>query len=225
MISWNEVIARVKNSLKEANADSRLTNKHIVSLILSKSQVLLQRESDKLKLIRIEDIFQSLNCIKMQEVSTIDDCCGIETVCTIMRSKYKIPEMYNDDYGIIIKRLTTIDESVELKLTTPANILRIKKDSNSKYDKTVYAFFRNGYLFVTNKKYPTIKLEAFFKEDLAFNKVFECYKENNCIRFLDTQWIVPQKTQDGIIALVVQDLATYYKKLPEDTNLSKTPNA
>lgn len=226
MISWNEAISRVKNALKEANADSRLTNKHVVSQLLTKSELIIQRESDKLKLVRIENIFQSLNCIEMQEVSTIDDCCGIESVCTVMRSKHKLPEMYNDDYGSIFKNLTTIDESIELKVTTPQNILRIKKDTNSKYDKTIYAFFRNGYLFITNKKYPIIKLEAFFKEDLSFTKIYKCGDTfNKCIRFMDTKWFIPDKLQDTVIGLVVQELAGLYKKIPEDINITKTPNA
>jgi hypothetical protein len=226
MINWNEAISRVKNVLKEVNADSRLSNKQIVSSILTKSQLVIQRESDKLKLIKIQDIFQSLNCIEMQEVSTIDDCCGVDSVCTVMRSKYKIPEMYNDDYGIIIKRITTIDESQEINLSTPSNILRAKKDTNSKYDKTIYAFFRNNYLFITNRKYPVIKLEAFFKEDLAFNKIYKCGTSvNKCLRFLDTKWVVPEKLQEGIIGLVIQELASLYKKLPEDINITKNPNA
>lgn len=225
MIKWNEAISRVKNAIKEVNADSRLSTKQIVSSLITKSQLIIQRESDKLKLIKIQDIFQSLNCIEMQEVSAIDDCCGVDSVCTLMRSKHKLPEMYNDDYGVIIKRLTTIDESIEIRLSTPQNILRVKKDKNSKYDKTVYAFFRNGYIFITNKKYPVIRIEAFFKEDLSFNKVFKCTAPNNCTRFLDTQWIVPQKLQEPIISLVIQELATVYKKFPEDNNITKTPNA
>ena len=226
MINWGEVTSRVKNTIKEANADSRLSTKQIVSSILTKSQVVIQRESDKLKLIKIQDIFQSLNCIDMQEVSTIDDCCGVDSVTSLMRSKHKLPEMYNDDYGVIIKRITTIDESIEIKLSTPQNILRVKKDKNSKYDNTVYAFFRNGYLFITNKKYPVVKVEAFFKEDLAFNKIFKCGEDaSTCLRFLSTRWMVPQKLQESILAMVVQELAGIYKKLPEDINITKTPNA
>lgn len=226
MISWNEAISRVKNGIKEANADSRLTNKQIFSSLMTKSQLIIQRESDKLNLIRIETIFQSLSCIEMQEVSVIDDCCGVDSVCTVMRSKYPLPEMFNDDYGSIIKRLTTIDESIEMMLTTPTSILRAKKDTNSKYDKTVYAFFRNNYLFITNKKYPVVKLEAYFKEDLAFNKIFKCgTSTNNCLRFLDTKWWVPQKLEDPIINMVIEELMNGYKKLLEDTNITKTPNA
>jgi hypothetical protein len=220
-----EAISRVKGAIKEINADSRLTNKRVWSMIDTKTVYLINQESDKLKIDRIQKLYQTLPCIRMEEAPAGDSCCDVKTYCTVFRSVEPIPEIYSDSYGAIIDSVTTIDGSIQIKMTTPKDVQRAKKDSNSRFDKTVYGFYKENYLYIANEKYPLVSMEAMFKDDLSLRKAHKCGEEvENCIKYLDTDWVVPQKLEDTILNTVVLELANVYKRIPEDQNINKNTN-
>ena len=220
-----EAISRVKKALKEIGADSRLTNKQVWGSIDSKSSLIISREADSLRLSRIQKLYQSIPCVKMEEVTQGDSCGEVTLYCSIIKSVEQLPEMYADTYGVIIDSINTIDRSIQIKLTTAKELLRIKKDTNSRFDKTIYAFFQDNYLYLSNAKYPLIEVRAMFKDDVRLRKTNKCGGQIiNCLKFLDTDWVIPQKIEDDVLRLVIQDLASVYKKIPEDVNINKNPN-
>lgn len=217
-----EAIGNVRNSLKEINADSRLTNKFIYSKLHSLAKLLIQRESDRLKLSRIQSLYQTLSCICMEEVPTIDPNCGIINNCTIWRTSIEIPSVYSDSMGAIIKHITSIDESTEIMLTTKARLRSLKKDKNSKYDKTIYAYYDNNRIYVAAKKILKINVTGIFQDDISNVKTCcNSEKKKDCVRFLDKNWIVPSKLEVPIMQEVTNNLLASYKQIPEDQKINK----
>jgi hypothetical protein len=219
-----EGISRVKIGVKELNADSKLSNKYVWSIINSKTKLLIQRDSDNLNLSRLQNLYQSLSCVQMEEAPAGDTCCDVRTYCTVFRSVDRLPELYTDSYGVIISGVTTIDGSIEVKMTTPQQVLRTKKDTNSKYDKTIYGFYKDGYVYITNESYPLISIEGMFVDDVRLSLTNSCRNTLECLSYMDTDWIVPSKMEEPIIAMCIQELAGVYKKIPEDNNINKNPN-
>lgn len=219
-----EAISRVKILVKELNADSRLTNKYVWSSIDSKSKLIIQRENDALKLSRIQSMYKTLPCVKMEEAPYADNCCEVKTYCTVFRSVYPLPEMYTDSHGFVLRQITTIDGSQEIRMVTPQQARRIKQDKNSKYDKTIYGFLNNNYLYITNKKFPLVRVEGMFIDDVSNLKNSPCATVDttaNCKLYLDQDWNVPPKLEEGIINMVVEELSKVYKRIIEDNNLNK----
>jgi len=217
-----EAISNVRKSLKEVNADSRLTNKFIYSKLHSLAKLLIQRESDRLKLSRIQTLYQTLPCVCMEEVPTVDPNCGIISNCTIWRTSIKLPELYSDSMGTIIKHITSIDDSTEIMLTTKARLRSLKKDKNSKYDKTIYAYYDNDRIYIASKKILKINITGIFQEDISDIKT--CCNDNkvkSCTRFIDKNWIVPSKLETVIIDEVTKFLLGSYKQIQEDQKINK----
>lgn len=215
-----EAISSVKKSIKEVNADSVLTNKFVISKLNATARVLIQQESDKLKLSKIQSLYQLLKCVEMEEAPTIDPCCGVKSLCTIWRTKDKLPALYTDSNGVIIKAIRTIDSSKEIKFTTPSRLIRIKKDKNSKYDKTIYAFFSDGRVYLSNAEFRKIEIEGLYQDDISHLNV--CEGKNDCIRLIDREWKVPQKLEDVIIKSVIKELLESYKRINGDPTINKT---
>jgi hypothetical protein len=216
-----DAISLVRTGVREVNADSILPNKYIYNELLVVGRLLVGRESDRLNLMEQQDLFQKLKCIEMEEAPAIDPCCGIKTLCTVWRTKNVLPEMYLDSTGVIIKAISTIDESKGFKLITPVKLLSIKRDTNSKYDKTLYAFYSEGRIYTTNSNFKMIEVEAMFEEDIS--NLNNCDADlKSCTRKIDSKWRVPKKLQEPIIKEVVNKILNSYKRIPQDTDINKT---
>lgn len=219
-----ESISQVKSPIKEVHADSKLTNKSVYNKLLTKAMLFIQRESDSLKLAYSTEFYQPIKCLKIEEAPAIDPCCGIKSKAVVYRSASKLPDMYIDVNGPIINSITSIDSSYEVVYSTAAEVRRIAEDTNSKYDKSVYAFIDNGYLYMVNKMFP-VKVSAAFITDVSEWNDCSCEEPKPCIRFLDSEWRIPQKILDNVIGAVKQDLLRSYKAIQEDSNINKTPNS
>ena len=222
-----ESISRVIVALKEMNADSRLPKKFIFSILQSKLKLLIHQESNSLKLIRDNTVHQTLKCVKLEPVPTIDECCGLKTKCEIYRTVDKLPKMFTDEEGVIIKNIVSVDGTTQFILTTPNTLRRILGDtSNNKYDKNKYCFFSEGHLYIAKERVSLLKIEAYFDDNIdKVNKKCDackdCDKEKDCIPYLDTEWKVPKKLEEVVITQTISELFNGYKRLQEDDNVNK----
>jgi len=218
-----DFISLVKGTVKEVNADSRATNKFIYKKGQVALSLLVQRDSDVLNLMRIQNLFQHLKCVEMEEVPKIDPCCNISSKATIWRTKKTLPEIYEDSMGVIIKGVTSIDNSSEITLSTESSVRRAI-EIGSRFNKEKYGFYREGRIYLTNAYYRKIDIEALFKEDISHLSYCNCYEKQPCSRFLDRRIILPQKFEKPLLDIVIEEIAKVYKAIPEDINISKTPN-
>jgi hypothetical protein len=220
-----EFISRVKVALKELNADSRLPKKFIFSIGQSKLRILINQESNKLKLTRDNTIHQTLKCLKVKPVPTIDECCGLKSKCEIYRTVDKLPKMFTDEEGVIIKNVLSVDGTTEFVLSTPNSLKRMLGDSsNNKFDKTKYCFYNDGYIYIAKERIKLIKIEAYFEDDVfKYNKECDVCKDcdKECYSYLDSEWKVPKKLEEIVITQTVTELANIYKRLQEDDTVNK----
>ena len=218
MKSIRELISSTRKLIKENLADARPTNKFIFSLITKHSNWLIRRESNNLRLIKFQSIYQTLKCVEIIEAPAIDPCCGIKTLCTVWRSKYKLPPLYEDTDGAIIKSISSIDNSLEFILTTPESLSRKLRNPWTKLSPQNYAYYNDGYIYFTNR-ILLAKVTGFFTGNIS---TLNCGEEAECIRFLDTPFPIPQYLEAEMIANVLKELVSIYKQIPEDININKS---
>ena len=216
-----EAIFIIKRLFREVNADSRLTNKAIFSLLNKHSKWLIYRDSERLKLLKKNNVYQKLKCLDVEEVSRIN--CNIDFKGeTIFRTKDKLPEIFEDSHGVIIGNITSIDSNVQIKLTT-YNTTHRKKDNpwlKNKSKNTISVYFDDGYLYFTDKHIKKIEVEAFFTkevdEDLLCKPCKDCESQSSkCKKYLDTKFIIPDYLEAQLMDSVIKDLSNTYKRLPE----------
>lgn len=226
-----QAIHRVKRLFREVNADSRLSDRTVYSLILNHTKWLIYRESIKFNIVQVDSVFQILKCVPVIEAPLIDPCCGIKSKCTVYRTKDKLPDLYEDSGGVIIRDVLTIDGSKSLTQIKPSEWLR--KQENpwlNKNKKNSFFFYSEGYLYFPNGSWKMIEVNGLFTEDISDLNICDdkntCEDETKeCRKFLDKKLIIPEFLEAQMFDNVIKDLANTYKKLPEKSNeINKNDN-
>jgi hypothetical protein len=137
-----------------------------------------------------------------------------------MRTKEKIPVPFEGAYGAFIRTVSSIDGSVEVYRTQPAQFTSMTKTTAFKYNKQKYYWYMNGYLYLPNIEWESILLEGIFEQDIA---IFTCAADGICkIRQNDILGI-----PDDLFAEIEQQVMSQLlgtAQLPTDINISDKQN-
>ena len=226
-----EAIYQIRRTLKEVNADSKMTNRHIYSILKKHSRLLIQRESDRLNLLKKRNIFKTLKCIDVVEAPAIDPCCGLRSKCTVWRTKDRVPKIYEDSYGAIIRGVKTVDGFTSLNLINPGDFERkLNNPWIPKNNLKKYYFYSDGYIYFPNGGYKKVQIEAFYEDDitgLSMCTASEDYKGlgKDCIGFLDQTFPLPDYLESRVFELTLQELSNTYERLVDKSaEINKNDN-
>ena len=220
-VTKGELISEARTMAREVGADSKLSNKLLWSIISKHLDWLIGRESDKLKLTKYDYLYQTIKCVKVEEAPVIDPCCGIRNKCTIFRTCMKLPELFEDTYGVLIKSVFSIDGSTEFTQIKVQDYMRKLEDPNSKYDKARYFFFNNGYLYFPKSSIRMIMVKGHFKNTVSS----QCDDADTieCISRMEESAMMPPKLRGELMEYVKKDLMQY-KQLRPDEQIDKNQN-
>lgn len=153
-------ISRIRGSLKAVSADAFLTDRFIYSLILKYAKLYIKRMDDANKIMRFQSLFVPLPCVELIDVDKIEACCsGIQTGCTIKRTKDRLPGVLEGTYGPLFRTVSSIDGSILVNKTYPAIFVNLANSTIFKYNKTKYYWFLDGYLYFPNVEWEAVKIE------------------------------------------------------------------
>lgn len=219
-----ELISQVRNELRLVNSDSTLTEKFIWSIIQKHAAWLIKRESTKLDLVTQEGIFQTKKCVDVEYAPAADDCCGIKSRCKVFRTVHKLPEIYEDDNGPIIKSVFTIDGSADFYPIKIYEYQRKLENPHMIYDKSAYVFYNNGYLYFPKSTIRKVMVKAYFTEEVV-NDCEPCSSdEPQCLSKLDQSIRLPEYILGELMQNVLNELASLTIKIPADENINKNEN-
>jgi hypothetical protein len=209
MTTIGEAVSRVRNTLKAVKEDPFLTDRTIYFSILKYGQSLMKREDNKNKLMRIPSIFTQLTYVELVDVDTIEaQCVGVYSGCTIKRTKEKMPEFMTASKGPLIRSVTSIDGSIHLQETQPIIFTSITHSTNFKYNKTMYYWYLDGYLYMPNVSWDAIKVDAAFEGDTS---AFSCGPDAGkevCLVHQDNAMGIPDYLFSEIEQYVIKELTT-----------------
>lgn len=225
-VSIGNAISQVKNALRAVHADRRLTVKYIYSVLDKHASWLIKQESDKLLLIKNDNIWQILNCVKTEEVPQTDDCCIFTSKCTILRTKEKLPTLYQDGWGIILRSVDSIDFSQSFQPIKLSEWTRKLDTATFKYDKTLYCFYKNERLYFPNCDWKLVSITGFFKEDISKYNYCEEDVVDCPVSILDAIWRVPEHLQSRVIDFTIKELTSTLMQVPPmpEVNINKNPS-
>ena len=217
-----EAIDLFREELRERNADSTYSNQFLYNELLKHAKWLIKREVSGGKIYINNSFFQTLSCIEIIETSVIDKCCPIKSNCKIYRTKNKIPPIWIDNNGPIIKTIFSVDNSTDFFLTSGVDWQVKRNDPYQKMSPVKYCLYADGYLWFPEYNPHRINLFAFFMDDIS-NKN-ECSPIKPCLRFLDTKFMIPDWLEAEMFAKALEQMAGISKKLPEDAQIDKNVN-
>jgi hypothetical protein len=164
MTTIGEAISRVRNTLKAAKEDPFLTDRTIYFLLTKYGQTLLKREDNQFRLMKISSIFQVLPYLELIDVDKVEaGCIGIYSGCYFKRSKEKLPTILNGTFGPIIRTVSSIDGTIELFRTDPGTWVSMTKSTTFKYNRSIYFWYLDGYIYIPNVDWDAIRMEAIFE--------------------------------------------------------------
>lgn len=165
MTTIGDTVSRIRNTIKGVKEDAFLTDRFLYSLILKYAQLLIRRQDNENKIMRIQSLFEVLPCVDLVEVSKIDACCaGIKTDCTIMRTKEPIPEPMEGAEGPLLRNVTSLDGSIVMTNTNPSTYTNMVNQPTFKYNKTKYYWYLEGHLYFPNIEWEGVRVDGIFTE-------------------------------------------------------------
>ena len=142
MTTIADVVSRVRSQMKAESQDAFVTDRYIYSLILKFAQLLMRRQDSANKLMKFNSIWQPLPFVELIEVDTVEaQCTGIQSGCTIKRTKYKLPTFMEGYWGPLIRTVSSIDGSIECQPTSPGTYTSMTKTTSFKYNIQTNALF------------------------------------------------------------------------------------
>lgn len=221
MTTIGESISRVRNLVKAAKQDAFMTDRFVYSLIVKYAKLLIKRQDALNVRLKFASLFRTLPCVELIETDRVEACCGsLPDTCKVMRTKEKIPVPFEGAYGAFIRTVSSIDGSVEVYRTQPAQYTSMTKTTAFKYNKQKYYWYMNGYLYLPNIEWESILLEGIFEEDIA---IFTCDSKAVCKIRQDEVLGIP----DDLFAEVEQNVMAQLMgtvQVPNDTNNSDKQN-
>ena len=211
MTTVGEAISRVRNTLKAVKEDAFLTDRKIYSILLKYAKTLIKREDNQFRLMKISSIFKVLPYIELIDVDKVEaGCIGIYSGCYFKRSKEKLPSILDGMFGPIIRTVSSIDGSIELYRTDPGTWVSMTKTTTFKYNRNIYFWYLNGYLYIPNVDWEAIRMEAIFE-----GKVESC-DSDPCEVKQEEQFALPEYLFSEVEQFTLQEL-TMTLKVPADS--------
>lgn len=194
MSTIRQVVSRLRADLREVNADSIYTNRHLYDAFWTAGLLLIQRENDAQKLRNIRN-FKEYN-FSTEEVDILEDSC-VPYECVACR--VKIPKPIYSKLGFIYRFIGTPDQSISFNLVTPfefANKLKMRGN------KAKYAYLSGDYLYLSHC-YPCIKIIGLFntKSD----------KKGGC-SIMDSEVEVPDYLIENALRMAKENIAPFIGK-------------
>jgi hypothetical protein len=215
-----QAIDSLRDKLRERNADSNYSNQMLYRALMEQARWLIKREIAASRIYKNTFFFQLLKCQRVIEVSSVDPCCPVKTNCKLYRTECKIPDIWIDNDGPIIKGVFSVDNSVEFWHTTATTWMNKKQDPYQKKSKVMYTFYADGYFWFPEHNPHLVNILGFWEDDVT--QLNGCV-EAECVRFLDTKLMVPDWLEAEMFAKALQQLAGISKRLPEDEEINKNP--
>lgn len=221
-----EIIDSFRSKIKERSIDTIYTNGQLYQFLKEQFEWILAREASAGRVWTSTYMFKILRGLEVIEVSTIDENCPIKGCCKISRTKDRLPSIWRDKGGTIIRFVTSLDGSTDFFITTAWGWNNKKNDPYQKLTSQKYTFYQDGYLWFPEHNPHRINVEAFFEEDLAYinskrNDCEGCYEKEDCIRYLDTDMMLPDWVLAESISKAAELLLGTAARIQQDNNLDK----
>ena len=229
-----DFLTDISNSLKSVSLDSFIAPKWIYLKAQSIISDFIKKDNSSNKLLyKLSTGWSQLSCIDMIEVPVTS--CDIDVfLCQkLMRSKHKIPDIYQTKFGPLIKEVSTIDYS---KSYDPIFSPRLWKNTQLREFKSKkYYFFIDGYLYIPIPKGDNSNPEKItaqiYPKNLKDVDVFNAYKECQsckkapviCKSILDYDMVVPDYLESDVKKETLNQILQSYGRVTPDElpNLNK----
>ena len=209
MTKISEVISRIRGQIKAEVQDAFVTDRYVYSLIIKYAQVLMRRQDFANKLMKFNSVWKALPYVELIDIDKIEaKCTGIQSGCTIKRTKNKLPDMIEGYWGPLIRTISSIDGSIEMQATQPGTYTSMTKTTSFRYNTTKYWWYINGYIYIPNVEWDAIKIEGVFDDNIG---AWLCEEGAECTPRYEQEINIPEALFAEIEAQVISAMMVTVK--------------
>lgn len=201
-----ESVSRLRNSVKEVNSDSVLSNRFLWNILYTSSLMLLDQDKN----IHNQDVFKVVH-LESEEVNIYEGSC-VPLDCTTCR--YKLPKGAEYKKGLLYRYIATPDMSTQFNLTDPGTYQNRSKIRGAKHINSI--FLEEGYLY-SKECYPCLKVAYLPGDSLGIDNPDGC-------SLLDTEAIIPDRLIHRAIGMGLNELNVFIQK-PSVVSTNKDANS
>ncbi len=202
---YNDVISRTRWKLKAQNQDAFLTDRQIWSLFKPWLNQVMKELDAKNRLMAFNSLFQTLDIVPLIPIDKVEaQCSGLQTGFTIMRTKDPVCSLFMEAYwGGMIRTIKSLDGSQEFQPITPSGYLNITKSTSFKYNKELYYWMLNDFIYFPNITWQAVTIEAITESDIS---EYKCDSDEKCLPNQQLSLNVPDYILGRAESLMFQSL-------------------
>ena len=214
MKTVGEAVSRVRNIIKAVDMDDFITDRTIYSLIMKYAAMYIKRQSAQGTGSKFSSLFVRLPCLELIDVDRVEACCDPKSGVLIKRTKDKVPNIMEGPQGPLLRSVASIDGYTEATRTTPTLYNSMSKTSSFKYNKNVYYWILDNYIYLPTIEWDSISVEGIFDAGIAG---LAC--DDPCVQRQDQLLGIPPELFAEIEQQVVAD---FFKsaQIPQDQFIS-----
>ena len=217
MNTIGEAVSRARTLIKSVKQDANLTDRFLYSLIMKHGKLLMRRQDNLNRIKKFNSIFKPLHFVELEEIDRAElSCMGITSCCKIYRTKDKLPKMIEGYWGVLIRTITSLDQSQQVYHTYPTTYEQMTTQTYFKYNTKKYFWYLDGHLYFPNLVWNAVRLDAVFESSTDVDKYNCATNEDACVRMQDLGISIPDFLFSEIDELVKRDL-TVMLQIPPDT--------
>lgn len=214
-----QFIADIRSLNKTLSSDALVNDRSILREGKTAASLLIKQQTDRRKLFQSPNLFTNIDCLEMKKVP-LAECCEYTSEKMIARSKQKLPTVGEGLFGLLVQSVSSVDGLYKFNESTPmryANILRLQLPATK-----VFFWMYNNYLYVTNEETTTIRISAYFEDEVPNSILFpncDCEATVNadkCISDLDKEFKCAPHLIEAVKTMTHKKLLETYFQLPND---------
>ena len=168
MQTLKQIVSDIANDLKAHNLDDRYSFRYLANKFKDKIAYFLRIEARSREFVKALGLWQSINCVELEDIP-VTTCGDIGDCYKLKRSTIQIPDVYETNYGLMLK-VTTIDgrkEFAQLKNSTQYNDYVTREYKTNKLP----FFIEDKYIFIPNTDIDAVKVLLVPKDTITVKKL------------------------------------------------------
>jgi hypothetical protein len=172
--------------------------------------------------MKFNAVWKNLPYVELIEVDKVEaGCSGMTSGCLIKRSKHRLPSMIEGYWGPLIRTVSSIDGSQELQATQPGTYTSMTKTTSFKYNRTLYFWWLDGYIYSPNIEWDALQVEGVFNSDIT---KWNCDTSDDCTPRYEQPIYIPEALFAEIEAQVIQTMLGTMQIPSEDSDNKRNIN-
>lgn len=197
--------------------DTRLSNRHIYSTLLTARTLVLEQQLNKRQVVN-DECYQDLPCIELEKALLHECPCVPNDKLFVLRSKYELPKIISNLNSLVIQYISSLDGTTRYDLTTFENV---KYMSGNKFTANKpKCYIKNNRIYIIH----TTLLKAISANILAedpieaalFPSICNDCEECKCKDYSQMSFHIDRKTFSSVEKIAAEKLVKVFMQLKED---------